>query len=58
MIIGSEAQSVIFSRMALHQAKEPKELFVIEGKDHIGLYDDISGSIPKLVDFMGKHLCN
>lgn len=65
MIIGSEADKGTgdaadtgpYSRAAIERAGEPKELFVIKGKGHIDLYDNISDSIPKLADFMEKSLC-
>jgi fermentation-respiration switch protein FrsA (DUF1100 family) len=65
MIIGSEAEkgtgdpadTGFYSRAAIEHAKEPKELFVIQGKGHIDLYDKTQESIPKLADFMAKSLC-
>lgn len=64
MIIGSEAEkgtgdaaTGFYSRAAIERAKEPKELFVIEGKGHVDLYDDTRESVPKLTDFMTKALC-
>ncbi|KAH5069580.1 hypothetical protein HBI52_059220 [Parastagonospora nodorum] len=64
MIIGSEAEKVtgdaatgVYSRVAMERAEEPKELFVIEGKGHVELYDDTRQSVPRLIDFMTKSLC-
>jgi len=56
MIAGSEADTLYFSQDAIKKAKEPKELFVIEGKTHIDLYDDTKGTLPKLVEFFQKYL--
>ncbi|KAF2096041.1 hydrolase of the alpha/beta superfamily [Rhizodiscina lignyota] len=56
MIAGTKAQSLHFSKTAIEAAKEPKELFSIEGKNHFDLYDDLSETGPKLVEFFGKYL--
>ncbi|TQS31510.1 hypothetical protein Golomagni_08208 [Golovinomyces magnicellulatus] len=56
MIAGSKADTLYFSERAIKAAKEPKELFLIDGKSHIDLYDDLSGAGPKLVDFLNKNL--
>lgn len=39
MIADSETESAYFSREAIEQAAEPKELFVIDGATHIDLHD-------------------
>lgn len=56
MIVGSEAQSLHFSENAVAAAREPKELFVVEGKNHFDIYDDLAVSGPKLVEFFEKNL--
>jgi len=56
MIAGDKAQTLHYSQRAVESAKEPKELFIIEGKNHFDLYDDLAKSGPKLVDFFGTHL--
>lgn len=56
MIAVSEAATLFYSEDAIKRAKEPKELYIIEGKNHAALYDDASESGPKLVDFFSKHL--
>lgn len=58
MIVGGDADTAYQSRRAIEKAREPKELFVIEGKSHVDLYDDTSETVPKLVDFMEKALCH
>ncbi|QQC87128.1 alpha/beta hydrolase [Streptomyces alfalfae] len=59
MIVGSEAESAYFSREAIEQAAEPKELAVIDGATHIDLYDRdayVTPAVAKLTAFFGKHL--
>ncbi|KAE8160611.1 Alpha/Beta hydrolase protein [Aspergillus tamarii] len=56
MIAGSEAQTLHYSKTAVEIAKEPKELFIVKGKNHFDIYDDLNESGPKLVDFFGKNL--
>jgi fermentation-respiration switch protein FrsA (DUF1100 family) len=56
MIAGSKAQTLHYSKTAVDAAKEPKELFVIEGRNHFDLYDDTTKSGPKVVGFFGKYL--
>ena len=57
MIAGSDADTIYFSWRGIEKAKEPKELYIIEGKSHVDLYDDTTETLPKLVEFMGKALC-
>jgi fermentation-respiration switch protein FrsA (DUF1100 family) len=59
MIAGSEAESAYFSREAIEEAAEPKELVVIDGATHIDLYDKdayVTPAVAKLTEFFGKHL--
>ncbi|KAK6498285.1 hypothetical protein TWF506_004524 [Arthrobotrys conoides] len=56
MIAGAEAETLHYSKQAVEGAKEPKELFVIKGRNHFDLYDDLTESAPKLVEFYGKGL--
>lgn len=56
MIAGSAADTLYFSEDGIAKAKEPKQLFLVDGKTHVGLYDDTSVTIPKLVAFMSKEL--
>ena len=51
MIAGSKAQTLHYSETAVGIAKEPKELFVVEGRNHIDLYDNLTETGPKLVQF-------
>ncbi|KAF4627416.1 hypothetical protein G7Y89_g10739 [Cudoniella acicularis] len=56
MIVGSIADTLYFSQDAVKKAKEPKELFIVDNKTHVGLYDDTSVTLPKLVAFMNENL--
>jgi len=59
MIAGSEADTRYFSEEAVAQAKEPKEVFVVDGATHIDLYDRpefVPQVVAKLTDFYAKHL--
>ena len=56
MIAGDQVQTLHYSQEAIEVAKEPKELFVIPGKNHFDLYDDLTESGPKIVDFLAKSL--
>lgn len=57
LIAGNEAMTFPYSEKIIERAMEPKELFVIKGKGHVDLYQDVTESGPKLVDFMSKALC-
>ncbi|KAJ5719337.1 X-Pro dipeptidyl-peptidase (S15 family) protein [Penicillium malachiteum] len=56
MIAGSEAQTLHYSEDAVAAARDPKELFIVEGKNHFDLYDDLTVSGRKLLEFFGKSL--
>jgi len=56
MIIGSKAESRNYSEDALVLAREPRELFVVEGKTHANLYDDYHIALLKLVGFFEESL--
>lgn len=56
MIAGSAAQTMHYSKTAIDGARQPKELFVISGKNHFDLYDDLRESGPKVVDFFSSGL--
>ncbi|KAL4805216.1 alpha/beta-hydrolase [Aspergillus unguis] len=56
MVAGSKAQTRHYSEDAVAAAREPKELFIVEGKNHFELYDGLAVSGPKLVEFFGKNL--
>ncbi len=59
MIAGTRADTRYFSEQAIAKAKEPKELFLIEGASHIDLYDTeeyVGQAIEKLDGFFKKWL--
>jgi fermentation-respiration switch protein FrsA (DUF1100 family) len=56
MITGTKAATKWYSEDGVEKAKEPKELFVIEGLTHADLYDHVDVAGPKLVEFFGKAL--
>ncbi|MGW8951524.1 alpha/beta hydrolase [Streptomyces sp. NPDC055709] len=59
MIAGTAADTAYFSREAIEKAREPKELFWIEGATHIDLYDKepyVPTAVAKLAEFFGKNL--
>jgi uncharacterized protein len=37
-------------------AREPKELYVVQGETYIGLYDHLNDSLPKLAEFFTKNI--
>ncbi|MNL51157.1 hypothetical protein D3C87_1742330 [compost metagenome] len=57
IIAGSEAHSRYFSEDAYKTAAEPKELIIIDGADHVDLYDQID-IIPfdRLTSFFSDNL--
>jgi len=56
MITGTEAATKWYSEDAVEKAKEPKELYVVEGLTHADLYDKVDEAGVKLVEFFGKSL--
>jgi len=49
MIAGSKAETMWMTKEAMEIAKEPKELFVIDGATHVGLYDKMEFVNPAVV---------
>lgn len=59
MIAGSHARTRYMSEEAIQMAKEPKELYIIEGASHIDLYDRpeyVDPAVEKLSSFYGQYL--
>lgn len=54
MVAGSNAQTLWMTKEAYEKAKEPKELFLIDGATHVDLYykeEYMSQALPKLAEF-------
>jgi fermentation-respiration switch protein FrsA (DUF1100 family) len=59
MISGSKAVTLWMTQEAFAAAKEPKELFVIDGANHMALYDNmqyVSQAVDRAVEFFRKNL--
>ncbi len=59
VIAGSKADTLFWSQEVYQKAKNPKELFVIDGATHIDLYDRpqfVTPAVSKLKEFFGRHL--
>jgi fermentation-respiration switch protein FrsA (DUF1100 family) len=59
LIAGSRAETLYFSRDAYNLAKDPRELFIIDGASHMDLYDKeqyVPKALEKLAEFFGKNL--
>jgi uncharacterized protein len=59
MIAGTKADTRFFSEMAIEEAKEPKELFLIEGATHVDLYDKkqyVDPAVEKMNRFFNQNL--
>jgi fermentation-respiration switch protein FrsA (DUF1100 family) len=56
MTTRTKAATKWYSEDGIAKAKEPKELFVVEGLTHADLYDKVEVSGQKLVEFFGKYL--
>jgi uncharacterized protein len=57
MMAGAASQTRIFSEDGIHKAREPKELFLVPGKTHVDLYDQLDGHGEKMVGFFADSLC-
>ncbi|PHH93410.1 hypothetical protein CDD83_3723 [Cordyceps sp. RAO-2017] len=56
MITGTKAATKWYSEDGVAKANEPKELFVVQGKTHADLYDQVDEASEKLVQFFGEYL--
>jgi fermentation-respiration switch protein FrsA (DUF1100 family) len=59
VIAGSKADTLFWSQQVLQKARDPKELFIVEGATHIDMYDRpqfVTPAVAKLKEFFGRHL--
>jgi uncharacterized protein len=54
MIVGSKEHTLHYSQEPVKVVEKPKELFTIEGKKYFNLYNDLTKSSPKVIEFFGK----
>ena len=56
-VVGSKADTLYFTKDAYNRAREPKEIFTVDGASHVDLYDKpeyVCQVVEKLVDFFDK----
>jgi uncharacterized protein len=59
LIAGSKADTLFWSKEVMEKARQPKELFTVEGATHIDLYDRpqyVTPAVAKLKEFFDKAL--
>jgi fermentation-respiration switch protein FrsA (DUF1100 family) len=59
LIAGSKADTLFWSREVYEKAKEPKELFLVDGATHMDMYDKsqyVGPAVEKLKQFYGRYL--
>jgi fermentation-respiration switch protein FrsA (DUF1100 family) len=59
LIAGSKADMLFWSKDVMEKAREPKELFIVEGATHIDMYDKpeyVMPAVAKLKEFFDKAL--
>jgi len=59
VIAGSKADTLFWSQQVVDKARNPKELFVVDGATHIDLYDrpqSVTPAVAKLKEFFGRSL--
>jgi fermentation-respiration switch protein FrsA (DUF1100 family) len=59
VIAGSKADTLFWSQEVVQKARDPKELFVVDGATHIDLYDRpqfVAPAVAKLKEFFGRSL--
>jgi len=59
VIAGSKADTRFWSEEVLRKAKDPKELYIVDGATHIDMYDRpqfVTPAVAKLTAFFGSHL--
>ncbi|TFB02679.1 Uncharacterized protein CCMA1212_005323 [Trichoderma ghanense] len=61
MVVGTEADTKWMAEDAYRRAKEPKELFWVEGATHVGLYDKpeyVTPAVARLIAYFQQHLAD
>ena len=59
LIAGSKADTLFWSKDVMEKAREPKELFIVEGATHIDMYDKpqyVTPAVAQLKEFFDKAL--
>jgi uncharacterized protein len=59
LIAGSKADTLFWSKEVMEKARQPKELFIVEGATHIDMYDRpqyVTPAVAKLKEFFDKAL--
>jgi uncharacterized protein len=59
LIAGSKADTLFWSKEVMEKARQPKELFIVEGATHIDMYDRpqyVTPAVTKLKGFFDKAL--
>jgi fermentation-respiration switch protein FrsA (DUF1100 family) len=59
VIAGSKADTLLWSEEVYEKAKEPKELYIVDGATHIDMYDKpqfVGPAVTKLNAFFSQHL--
>jgi hypothetical protein len=59
LIAGSKADTLFWSKQVMEKARQPKELFIVEGATHIDMYDRpqyVTPAVAKLKEFFDKAL--
>jgi len=59
LIAGSKADTLFWSKEVMEKARQPKELFIVEGATHIDLYDRpkyVTPAVAKLKEFFDEAL--
>jgi fermentation-respiration switch protein FrsA (DUF1100 family) len=59
LIAGSRADTLFWSQQVIRKARDPKELFLVDGATHMDMYDRpqfVTPAVTRLRDFFGHHL--
>lgn len=59
VIAGSKADTLFWSQDVIKKAKDPKELYIVDGASHMDMYDRpqfVTPAVAKLTAFFGRHL--